>query len=168
MTPIYFCSFGGYRRFSRTWWKRLLYYITGIDLGCGLTNVRWGTTGWPHDLYTFYHRGRYGWAPRDTWSLDTYLNQVLGHTLIHLADTSHGSPAGYPHKDGAEDTNHAQWEADLRRWGQAFLDLHAWQQEEFMTYGGDHKARLREEHRRYQKVRAALRELGPWWGGLWD
>lgn len=181
MKPIYFSSYGGYRRFCASWWNELLRYTTGITFGGWLhyreikaKPVRWGIPGWCYDIYTFYHRGRYGWAPRDVWSLDHYLNRVLGHSLQHLGKTTSGAPTGYPlgakaptDKFGVPATDHAQWEADLQRWGQAFLDLHAWVEGADLQTE-DIKARIKEEHRLYQQVRKTLREMAPWWAGLWD
>lgn len=31
----------------------------------------------PYDIYTLYHRSRYGWSPRDCWSLDAYICDIL-------------------------------------------------------------------------------------------
>ena len=56
--PIKFWSFGGYRRFCSAWWRDLF---------------RSCTIGLIYDIKTYWHRARYGWAPRDTWSLDHYL-----------------------------------------------------------------------------------------------
>jgi hypothetical protein len=36
------------------------------------------------DIRTLYRRARHGWAPRDVWSLDHYLNRVLAGSLEHL------------------------------------------------------------------------------------
>jgi hypothetical protein len=176
MKPIYFSSYGGYRRFCASWWNELLRYTTGITFSGWLyyreikaRPVQWGVPGWCDDIYTFYHRGRYGWAPRDVWNLDHYLNRVLGCTLAHLAETTHGAPSGYGSKDPME-TNHDKWEADLRAWSAAFLDLHAWDD------GGDTEAydtmsprdRWKMEQDKHKKVEKALKALAPWWGGLWD
>ena len=189
MKPIPFCSFGGYRLFCRGWWNELVSYTLGIDFSGWLVyrelpntpRVTWGLPGWARDLYAFYHRGRYGWAPRDTWSLDHYLNRVMGCTLKHLAEHTHGTPSGYPHKKNppmdqyGPVTDHEQWQKDLRRWSVAFLDLHAWDDHEEMdaydTYRGNpdgYKIIRKMEENRRQRVERALKELAPWWGGLWD
>lgn len=175
MKPIHFSSFGGYRRFCSSWWNDLLWYTIGIDFSgwlhyreIGTTPVRWRCPGWCRDIYTFYHRGRYGWAPRDVWNLDHYLNRVLGSTLAHLADTTHGTPNGYPL--GAA-TDHEKWEADLRKWSAAFLDLHAWDDggdvEEYEK-GTDIRVQIKMEQDKYRKVEKTLKQMAPWWGGLWD
>lgn len=44
------------------------------------------------EIKWFVHRGRHGWAPRDTWSLDDYLARVISESVKHLRDTSHGHP----------------------------------------------------------------------------
>ena len=190
MKPIPFCSFGGYRLFGRSWWNELFSYTLGIDFSGWLVyrelpnmpRVTWGLPGWMRDLYTFYHRGRYGWAPRDTWNLDHYLNRVMGCTLKHLAEHTHGTPSGYPHKKNppmeqyGPVTDHEQWQKDLRRWSVAFLDLHAWEDDHaemdaYDTYRGnpdENKIIRKMEENRRQRVERALKELAPWWGGLWD
>lgn len=186
MKPIHFSSYVGYRRFCSSWWNELLRYTIGITFDGWLhyrdikaKPVRWGIPGWCYDIYTFYHRGRYGWAPRDVWSLDHYLNRVLGCTLAHLADTTCGTPSGYPlgakapsDKFGNPVTNHERWQADLRTWSAAFLDMHAWDD------GGDMEAyenntmpardlwKMKED--KQKKVEKALKAVAPWWGGLWD
>lgn len=185
MKPIHFSSFGGYRRFCSSWWNDLLWYTIGIDFSGWLhyreidtARVTWGLPGWCHDVYTYWHRARYGWAPRDVWSLDHYLNRVLGSTLAHLADTTHGTPGGYPlgskaptDEYGNPATDHDQWNADLRKWSDAFLDLHAWdetgERAEF-DKGTNVRDVCKMEENKYKKVEKALKELGPWWGGLWD
>ncbi len=50
---------------------------------------------WLRDLKAFWQRGRHGWAPRDTWNLDSYLARVIGETLPYLAAHSHGYPGNY-------------------------------------------------------------------------
>ena len=161
--PIPYCSFGGFRPFSSYWWKDVRRYI-----------VR----GWWYDLHAYWHRARYGWAPRDVWSLDNYLNDVLGATLEHLANTTNGTPAGYPFinpkmkKNGEPKTNHKMWEHDLKRWGRAFDDLNWWDE-------NDHHFPRDNDPNWYAKYRAvdeffsnraqkALKQMAPWWRGLWD
>lgn len=157
-TPIPFRYRSMYRWFSTYWWTEFWHDVT---------------SGFWRDCYTLYHRARYGWAPRDVWNLDNYLDKVLAETLRHLADTTHGTPSGYPHltnppldDDGMPITNHAQWVADLRRWADAF-DADEWE------FEVTDETKIGEMwHQRALEVRQgklqALTELTPWWGSLWD
>lgn len=172
--PVTYTLFGGYRRWTRRWWA---------DLG------RWVTHYWWQDLYTFYHRGRYGWAPRDTWSLDQYLTGVLSGSLSHLADTSHGTPSSYPYisprvrvagtdvlrlfdptTDAWDDVvcDHDQWKADLRRWAQAHHDLTTkW--DDYPGYDADDYTAMNAECARRERVaKDARRDLLVWWSSLWS
>jgi hypothetical protein len=45
-------------------------------------------------LSEFVIRGRHGWAPSDTWSLDHYLARVISESVLYLRDHTHGYPAG--------------------------------------------------------------------------
>lgn len=149
----------------------------------GITRIR---TFW-FDLHTLYHRARYGWAPRDVWSLDHYLNRVLAGTLERLAATAHGSPSGYPYpdlhvrcgttvrpyrEDDAPDdvvTDHEQWQADLKRWARAFRE--AEEDDDIFEDGSPFRTgeeRQAEVDRRRDALRQALAELTPWWEALWD
>jgi hypothetical protein len=179
--------FRTYHMFCDMWWNDLLSYTLGIDFSGWLryshlpdvARVTWGRPGWVRDIYTFYHRGRYGWAPRDTWNLDHYLNRVLGCTLQHLAEKTRGTPAGYPYRKNppmdanGPKTDHEQWEKDLWRWSGAFRDLHAWEDHEEMeaydTYRGHpngFKKIHKMEQKRHRRVQKALKELAPWWSCL--
>lgn len=42
------------------------------------------------ETYSFIHRGIFGWAPRDTWSLDSYLSDILPGLLDCLNDSKPG------------------------------------------------------------------------------
>lgn len=154
--PIKFCSFGGYRRFCKAWWKDLFW---------------WLTRGWAYDIQNYWLRARYGWAPRDTWSLDDYISGVLGGALEHLAANTHGTPPCYPrisHADCTPDCepDHAQWEADLRRWAAAFRAYST--HDYYEKHGKDYKSWHEDEIARYKAVQQALREIEPWFGALWD
>lgn len=154
--PIKFWSFGGYRMFCSYWWKDLF--------ACGTWRL------W-YDVKTYWHRARYGWAPRDTWNLDHYLARVMAGSLRHLAETTHGAPGGYPHVNPADapnypDTDFAKWDADLRRWADVF-EAYA-TDDYFEIHGRDYQAWQADEMRRLKAVQDALVEMAPWWGALWD
>ena len=159
MKPLPLLSFGGYRRFCAPWWRDLAW---------------WLTRGWVGDLATFYHRGRYGWAPRDTWSFDDYLARVMAGGLGQLAKTTHGTPCGYPHYghelptdfDPFAEPDHEQWSADLQRWSTVCKEYaERWD----LPYDPpDYTVRRAEEERRIDAMRATLVELTPWFGSLWD
>lgn len=163
--PIPFCSFGGYQRITRYWWANLLWYTTGVSIAHRYAYIRWRTPGWCDDLYTYWHRARYGWAPRDTWSLDGHLNHVLAGTLDHLAEHSHSCAQTY-FDASAKDNECHKWEAALRRWAQAFSE----DPNDVMIYDRDdnyvqHRA---EEERRRKNLHTALKEIEPVWESLWD
>lgn len=152
--PIRFRSSGGYRRFCDLWWRDWF---------------RWLTVGWLRDIRAYWHRARYGWAPCDTWSLDYYINGVLGGALEHLAEHSCGAPCGYP--DPAPTTwepptDCDQWQADLRRWAKAFQD--AARDDYYEIHGENFDAWHADEDARRVALHAALKEIEPWWDALWD
>lgn len=124
-----------------------------------------GMPGWCHDLYTYWHRARYGWAPRDTWNLNNYLNRVFAGSLHYLADHSHGCPAAYV-DESAKDHECDKWEAELRRWARAFSedpqDVNIYDRET------DYAQHIAEEARRREQIQTALKEIAPVWENLWD
>lgn len=150
--------------------------------------IEWLAYDWVRDVHTYWHRARYGWAPRDTWSLDSYLDGVLAGALAHLADHKYGTPNGYPYliphvKDGevlrpsvdADDpndvvTDHDQWKADLHRWAAAFdANYRAGATDELPNvFGKNYQAWNEEEERRRKARNDALQEMLPWWDALWD
>ena len=122
-----------------------------------------GLPGWVYDIYAYWHRARYGWAPRDTWSLDSCLNHILAGTLEHLAEHSHGTP--YVTEGTDVDIEFARWAADLRRWAQAFAEA----AEGVHIYDAPEYTKQRaEEERRQENLHKALREIEPWWEALWS
>lgn len=154
--PIKFSSFGGYRPFCVSWWKDLW---------------RTMTTGWIYDVRTYWHRARYGWAPKDTCSLDHYLNGVLGGALRHLADHSYGCPFGYPHpekhlNDDDCDESFDLWVGDLRKWATAFEN--ASRDDYYEVHGSNYAAWHADEKARLEAVHQALKDMEPWWDALWD
>lgn len=167
--PIPFCSFGGSQPLTRWWWCDLLSYTTGISIShCyayGDGRVRWRTPRWCRDLYTYWHRARYGWAPRDTWSLDGHLNDVLAGTLEYLADHTHGCPSVYYAGDQHDAPCH-KWNAKLRQWAHAFSedpnDVNINDRE------NQYAQQKAEENRRRVNIHTALKELEPNWEHLWD
>lgn len=171
--PHYFFSFGHYRRFSWWWWNDLCHYLIGISYDFNASELGrrpiWGSVpGWCYDLYTFYHRGRYGWAPRDVWNLDYYYNRVMAGSLEHLANTTHGHPPNY--RGDGDDMDGtiaaANWDSDLRKWANAFSedpsDVDIYDRED------GYKAHLAEETRRREAIHQALKEMEPYWEHLWD
>jgi hypothetical protein len=130
-------------------------YLTGIYKGT------WKTPGWCLDIYTFYHRGRYGWAPSDTWNLNTYLNGVLSGSLEHLADNHMGCPSAY-YIDG----NCDKWEAQLRDWVNAF----EYPPESVDIYDAEtnYRKQTAEENRRRENIRRTLMQIAERWESLWD
>ena len=162
---IRFCSLGGYRLFSRYWWNDMLWYVTGVSFYGAEWQFVVGTPGWSRDVYSYWHRARYGWAPRDTWSLDSHLNHVLAGTLDYLADHTHGCPVEY-FNETATDHQCDQWTDTLHRWAQAFSE----DPKDVDIY--DRKANYAqhnaEETRRRTNIHTALKEIEPQWESLWD
>ena len=170
-TPFDFCTLPT----AYLTWRDVLDYTVGLQVGHRYNSApfRFRTPGFIQDIYTFYHRGRYGWAPRDTWNLHNYYDQVIGDSLEYFADHLHGAPAGYPHNgtthpDGFKDmdTDFAAWESDLRRWSQAFKTVG--KDDYYELYGENYHAWTDEENARRKTRNDALREMIDWWDGLWD
>jgi hypothetical protein len=65
-------------------------------------------------LAEFVHRGRHGWAVSDTWNLDGYLARVMGESIHHLADHTHGWP-------GFAEQGFEEWQAELHKHADALL-----------------------------------------------
>lgn len=152
-TPIRFASWPSHPPLSWPWWKAIAEWFV------------W--RGWFYDCRTYWRRARYGWAPRDVWSLDHYLNGVLGGSLRHLAETNHGVPGGYlsdPNGD-CTDADFERWKGDLRRWADAFRRA---TDELSEIHGEDHDAWSADEAARTAAVHVALKEMEPWWEALWD
>lgn len=149
--PIKFFYVNSYRRFTSYWLKQYLWYF-------------W--KGWRHDVYGIYHRARYGWAPRDLWNLDFYLNKVLAETLERLAEIKCGTPCGYPQTNPVDpevEPDHDLWRADLKRWAKAFRDVNTLDEEKM-----DIPTYIEESRKRWAVLEQTLIEMAPWWGGLWD
>lgn len=128
------------------------------------------------DVRTAWHRARYGWAPSDTWNLQDYLAGVMAGSLKHLAETSYGSPNGYPLTEGitAETpTNHELWKQDLLRWAEACReyaldenDLYNDAVYDQMTPDYEHIALIAKQ--RNEAFHHALKEMEPWFDSLWS
>ena len=194
--PLDYTSFGGWGSpWGLYFWNDISHWVIGLQFYPNYAaeisgyRFRWGIPGWCYDAYTFWHRGRFGWAPRDTWSLDTHLNHVLAGTLEHLAYHSHGVPAGYGFPGGAAeeaameasvqvqagvqhmpedltvDARFLQWQAKLLEWAKAFSedpqDVDIYDQPDYTTHHA-------EEERRRNALHKALKEMEPWWEMLWD
>lgn len=192
MKKIPFSSHGGYRLFCESGLIDLLWWLTGVSWTAGYNrdDQAWWQTlhvrrpGWVGDCATYWHRARYGWAPRDTWNLNNYLNDVLAGSLKHLAEKTHGTPNGYPHRTitpttpldehGSPDTDHEQWVYDLRRWARAFEDAEWWEDHDidFPPYQNNDPDWVKKQQAVDEffskRVEKALCEMAPWWRSLWD
>jgi hypothetical protein len=93
-------------------------------------------------LREFIHRGRHGWAPRDTWGLDHYLARVMAESIHHLADHS----AGWP---GFEGQTYEDWTTELHKHAAVLA-----------VYGDDLDWEL--------DPRPTLHRLADVWWHLWD
>ena len=101
-------------------------------------------------VYWFFLRGWRGWAPNDTWSLDTYLDVVIRDAVEHLRKNH----MGYPSQLATPE----EWDNILHRI--SFLaDRHLGMVE------GDFKYTAQE----YEETTKELFDLlEKYWGNLWD
>ena len=164
--PIAFSSFGGYRRFTRYWWNDIFWYLTGITFYSFEWTFDYGLPGWCRDIHAYWHRARYGWAPRDTWSLDGYLNQTLAGSLEYLSEHTDGCPSAYISAEESVDADCDRWEADLRRWALAFSEDP--QDVDIFDVEHGYARHNAEEQRRRHNLHQALKEIEPMWEALWD
>ena len=74
---------------------------------------RW-PSNWPHNIKSFFQRGRLGWANYDTWNMDNYLGKILPAMLRHLADNHIGYPMEYAEKFKDDDKASEAWAIDLK------------------------------------------------------
>lgn len=168
--PIAFCSFRESRPCTFYWWDSLLFYFTGITFYNFRDRFAIRRPGLFVDIYTYWHRARYGWAPRDTWALHCYLNSTFAGTLEYLADHSFGCPASYVDETNPDNNGFHKWRVDLRRWAHTFSEdpeeksnaVH------INNSSKNHVKQLKEEKRRHANIHAALKELEPVWQDLWD
>ena len=74
-------------------------------------------------------------------------------------------------------TNHDHYAQDLLRWSDAFLDLYAWEdggreeacEANVKLRGLENWSEIHKiEQQKYRRVETTLKEIAPWWGGLWD
>lgn len=164
--PIPFVSFFGYRPFTRYWWNDVLSYLTGIScISSVFLKPSLRAPGWWTDVYTFYHRGRYGWAPRDTWNLSDYYNHVFAGSLEYLAEYHHGCPPTYYDATNTGNECHA-WDMTVRRWATAFSESPT--DVAIFDADDDYVKQDAEETRRRENIHTALKEMEPLWDHLWD
>ena len=139
-----------------------------------------------------YDRIVRGWSPYDVWDLNTYVNQVLGQGLEYLADNHMAYPGDdrFPTPESWEEWLRAQAKAfqnynkdndefnpySKRYWGYMngggfktvkegleWRDLCPMELKE--NYG---RVDRRIEERKAADIKLAFRELGEYWGNLWD
>ena len=164
-----------------TRWAIGLQFYPNYSAEIGGSRFQWGIPGWMRDIHCFWHRGRYGWCHRDTWSLDNYLNRVLAGALEHLAQHSQGVPAGFP--EGADtwvpprsaevsgtgsddvDARFALWQATLREWAKVFSED---PQDVAIFDRPDYTKHRAEEDRRREALHKALKEIEVYYEALWD
>lgn len=147
--PI-FSTISHYPVYHYEWWIALFKFVT--------------RDAW-YELYTFYHRGRYGWARQDTWSLDNYLARVFAGSLKQLADKSWGYPVDVE--------SAVEWDSTLRRWSKAFEDYFDWSEN-----SRDLAYDMRDEHQRAamkarweeisSNVNTVMSEMGKKFPHIWD
>ncbi len=146
--PI-FSPISHYPIYHYEWWIALFKFVT--------------RDAW-YELYTFYHRGRYGWARQDTWSLDNYLARVFAGSLKQLADKSWGHPT---------DSTADAWETSLRRWSKAFEDYYDWTENArdlaYNPYDDEQRAAMKSRWEEiHNNVKTAMTEMSERYPNLWD
>lgn len=102
----------------------------------------------------FYQRGTRGWSDQDVWSLDDYLAKVMGESIAHLAESSHGWPG-----EGSEWPKFEDWQNELRAVSKQLLAYH----DNHWTTNS-----IQEEERVYKDFVKALKRVSKYWGHLWD
>ncbi len=75
---------------------------------------KWFRNLW-RPVYSFYHRGRYGWAPEDTWDFDSYLSGVISQGIGYFRKNSNSYPGNPPEAESPE-----KWDAILKRIQEGF------------------------------------------------
>ena len=133
------------------------------------------------EIKWFLQRGRRGWADRDTWSMDSYLERVIPGMLIRLANAAHG----YPCQNKTCDKQcyscnqcppqicdsckcQEEWEAGLLKTATIFryLQENPWDERCSSAMSG---AELVEESKKDEQMRKeALEWLFNNWESLWD
>lgn len=68
------------------------YTLTYWTVRRGICHVRMFPENAYYNVKYFIQRGSRGWADRDTWSLDSYLANVLSYSLCYLKEHKHGTP----------------------------------------------------------------------------
>lgn len=126
---------------------------------------RWSRRAW-HDvrrpppwrrLRWNWQRMRRGWSDRDTWSLDSYLAQVISGSVAHLRDHGHGYPG---EEQGADE---GQWRDILTRIAEPLS--REWDR----TINGETPEQHRErQERELAEQQEALRLMVTWFHSLWD
>ena len=101
-------------------------------------------------VYWFFIRGWRGWAPNDTWNLDTYLDVVIRDAVEYLRNHKQG----YPCQVGSPEA----WDAILHRISY-LADRHLGMVEmDFKHTAEEYEATTKE----------LFDLLGKYWGNLWD
>mgnify|MGYP001568097009 CR=1 FL=1 len=116
----------------------------------------------PYDLWreakAFVHRGRYGWAPCDTWSLGAYLEDVLSGSVRHLARNTNS---------GACNMTKLEWSIYLNDVANC-IDLYRYMQDDLDAFEKNPDKHFADEAKAYEEMTIALHRLVDRWGHLWD
>lgn len=151
----------------------------------------WWNHGWLYELRPgtnwrrvkfFIQRGRRGWADCDTWSLDHYLSRVVGESVHHLAEHSHGWP------QSEKFPKYEDWQAHLHALADAYLHWNELDDLDMQDFYGpewknpEHKGRyepvgsgpewhrelMERERQRRDETKTEMKKLIDVWGSLWD
>lgn len=97
-----------------------------------------------------------GWSDRDTWSLDSYLAQIISGSVTHLRDHGHSYPG---EEQGADEQ---QWHDILTRIAEPLsMD---WDR---IVDGEPAEARRERQERELAAQQDALRLMAEWFHHLW-
>ncbi len=120
----------------------------------------------------FIQRGRRGWSDRDSWSMYNYLGPVLADMLQDLREKGHGYHCVHPdkiaeHTLGTSDECAEGWWEMLHRieFGLRYYEyVHNGYCDEHYSFDG-WRAKM---YSAQVVIVMAFRDLGEYWGGMWD
>lgn len=104
-----------------------------------------------------WQRSVRGWSDYDVWGLDSYLERVIGGSILHLRDTSHG----YPGTEGA--STMVEWQTVLTNIANPLLV-----NTDRVVEGESCEDSLKREREEREAKTQALHELAHWFPALWD
>lgn len=83
-----------------------------------ITDIRYLPNDTRLNLQRYYKRALNGWAPEDTWAIDTWTSEILPSMLRYLADSTHSYPL--------DCKSLLQWQNELREMAKNIEAYHTW------------------------------------------